>query len=219
MNNDPYNKLIIQEIKAWIEENLFGCNDYKKIASKWQRFSTKWNNSIKPSSIVHQDTTDNEKHSRTFRDPSLICGTIHQERHLRGYSLKLYDAGVDDNNGFNNLGDTSFRHDRLKSMRPAKGNFKLKLRTKKTWKHFLKLPSNLKVATFGHINMKIKKDTLQYVKIIILDAISILQAVMVRLAKILLLQFIAIVTHQVNSFLKQRFSNLYFSATNMWLYI
>ena len=131
LNNDPYNKLIIQEIKAWIEENLFGCNDYKKIASKWQRFSTKWNNSIKPSSIVHQDTTDNEKHSRTFRDPSLICGTIHQERHLRGYSLKLYDAGVDDNNGFNNLGDTSFRHDRLKSMRPAKGNFKLKLRTKK----------------------------------------------------------------------------------------
>ena len=136
LNNDPYNKLIIQEIKAWIEENLFGCNDYKKIASKWQRFSTKWNNSIKPSSIVHQDTTDNEKHSRTFRDPSLICGTIHQERHLRGYSLKLYDAGVDDNNGFNNLGDTSFRHDRLKSMRPAKGNFKLKLRTKKTWKFF-----------------------------------------------------------------------------------
>ena len=64
--------------------------------------------------------------------------------------------------------------------------------------------------------MKIKKDTLQYVKIITLDAIFILQALMVRLAKILLLQFIAIVMHQVDSFLKQQFSNLYFSATKVW---
>ena len=111
---------IIRNVEKWIEKYLTGCSNQHKVISRWQRFVAKWEEELTKNPIFEEEFEQEEKHLSNYDGPR-PCGMIYREFGLHGYSMELFDASVDIQNGINDLGRTDFGNDELMSMMPYEG--------------------------------------------------------------------------------------------------
>ena len=182
VENDPGHRMrhIVHNIKKWTEEYLTGCSNQQRVIARWQRFIEKWESEIEKNQVFQEEFKKEERYLRNNNGPGRPCGKIFQGFSYEGYSMELYDGSYDLNNRINDLRNTDFGNDQLKSMRPYEGLlehhrvFTIDFAAKK-----LVSSTYFKVVTFEHISTPTNKAFLQYVAILLEGVLSMQRIMMV----------------------------------------
>ena len=114
-------KHIVHNVKKWTEKYLTGCSNQEKVVKRWQRFTKKWEAEIDKSPAFQEELRKEERNLRNNDQPGRPCGRIYREFAVGGYYLQLYDSSYDTTKIFNDLRNTDFGNDRVKSMLPNPG--------------------------------------------------------------------------------------------------
>ena len=114
-------KHIVHNVEKWVEDYLTGCSNQQKVVDRWQKFAANWEREIARNPIFQEEFKQEEKYLRNYDGPGRPCGRIYREFGLHGQYMELYDASLDEENGFDDLDKTDFGSYHLMSMQPFEG--------------------------------------------------------------------------------------------------
>ena len=120
-NSGDRMKHIIHNIEEWVETTLSTCPKTDNIIKRWAGFVRRWEGEIEKNPIFQEEIESEKRYFRSQGSGDEGCGVIFSEFGLHGRQLPLYDAAVNPNHGYDDLGETQFGNDQLMSMKPFPG--------------------------------------------------------------------------------------------------
>ena len=123
--NNPGHRMrhIVRNVEQWTAEHLEGCSNQKKVIQRWQKFAGKWEGEISRNPIFQEQFKIEKDFSRSNHGQGRQCGLVYPEVGLHGTPLMLYDASVDESNGWDDLAFSTedYLKNNIHSMVPYEG--------------------------------------------------------------------------------------------------
>ena len=113
---------VVHNMKKWTKTYLSECKNQNKIVTRYEKFEDKFENELMKSPVFADEFREDEVllenlEQRAIREGrGRACGKIWSEFGLHGKNIVVYDSSIDEDNGFHDLGRTTFGRYKLQSM-------------------------------------------------------------------------------------------------------